>query len=392
MFRKFFILPLLMICCLCPLFISQAASKTEITSVRTATRNDANTPFVRTVVETGKRVTPRLYIDKDGEFVYVTLPNTKIGKNVKKSYKANTNVVSKISLSERGSGTDVVFKVPKAVTKQDVKVFTLPGATDKNKQGARVVIDINDKSGKVKQWSHWNDGKIGINTSAQKKTTGTSMNNKKVTVPSVSVPSYSGSQSYSLTKGLKGKIIAIDPGHGGSDTGAIGAYSQEKDITLAISKKVASLLSNAGASVIMTRTTDVDVYAPYDGAAEELQARCNIANAANADVFVCIHIDSYSTADAKGVTAYYNSKTPYDYSLAKYLHDQNMNATSFPDRGVRTANFYVLLHTNMPATLLELGFISNPGEENALNTEAQQQNFAESIVKGLADYFDHSGK
>ena len=69
-----------------------------------------------------------------------------------------------------------------------------------------------------------------------------------------------------------------------------------------------------------------------------------------------------------------------------------MNATSFPDRGVRTANFYVLLHTNMPATLLELGFISNPTEENALNSEAQQQNFAESIVKGLADYFDNSGK
>ena len=68
-----------------------------------------------------------------------------------------------------------------------------------------------------------------------------------------------------------------------------------------------------------------------------------------------------------------------------------MKATNFQDRGIRTANFYVLLHTNMPATLLELGFISNPGEEKALNTEAQQQNFAESIVKGLADYFDNNG-
>ena len=56
-----------------------------------------------------------------------------------------------------------------------------------------------------------------------------------------------------------------------------------------------------------------------------------------------------------------------------------MKATNFSDRGVKTANFYVLLHTNMPATLLELGFISNPGEEQALNTEAQQQNFAERL-------------
>ena len=92
-----------------------------------------------------------------------------------------------------------------------------------------------------------------------------------------------------------------------------------------------------------------------------------------------------------GVTAYYNPKTQYDLGLAKYIHQQNMKATSFPDRGVDTANFYVLLHTNMPATLLELGFISNPAEEKALNTETQQDNFAESIVKGLADYFDHNG-
>ena len=74
-----------------------------------------------------------------------------------------------------------------------------------------------------------------------------------------------------------------------------------------------------------------------------------------------------------------------------YIHLQNMKASNFPDRGVKTANFYVLLHTNMPATLLELGFISNPSEEKALNSDAQQQNFAESIVKGLADYFNHNG-
>ena len=187
------------------------------------------------------------------------------------------------------------------------------------------------------------------------------------------------------------RTVVIDPGHGGSDSGAVGTYSKEKDITLAISKKVASLLSAAGANVIMTRTTDVDVYAPYDGAVEELQARCNIANAAKADVFVCIHIDSFDSPSAGGVTAYYNSKTPYDYGLANYIHLQNMKATNFADRGVKTANFYVLLHTNMPATLLELGFISNPNEEKALNSDVQQQNFAESIVKGLADYFNHNG-
>ncbi|WP_300625062.1 N-acetylmuramoyl-L-alanine amidase [uncultured Megasphaera sp.] len=377
--KKLFILPLLMLLCLIPMLPVQAASKAEITSVRTATRNDANVPFVRTVLELDSKVTPRLFIDKDGKYVTVTLPNAKIAKNVEKKYNADRNVVSRISLSQRSSGTDVNIKVPRAVTKSDVNVFTLPG-TDKAKKECRVVIDVNDKSGKVKQWMHWNDAKIGIDNTSLSSTY------------SVKVPSYSSSRSYKLTKGLKDKVICIDPGHGGTDVGAIGKISQEKNITLAISKKIADLLNDAGAKVIMTRTTDVDVYAPYDAAAEELQARCNIANAAKADAFVSVHIDSFSSADARGVTAYYNSKTPHDYSLAKYIHNQNMQATEFPDRGTRTANFYVLLHTNMPAVLLELGFISNPTEERALNSEKQQQNFAESIVKGLADYFNHNGR
>ena len=377
--KRLFILPLLMLLCLVPMLPAQAASKAEITSVRTATRNDANVPFVRTVLELDSKVTPRLFIDEDGKYVTVTLPNAKIAKNVEKKYNADRNVVSRISLSQRSSGTDVNIKVPRAVTKSDVNVFTLPG-TDKAKKECRVVIDVNDKSGKVKQWMHWNDAKIGIDNTSLSSTY------------SVKVPSYSSSRSYKLTKGLNDKVICIDPGHGGTDVGAIGKISQEKNITLAISKKIADLLNDAGAKVIMTRTTDVDVYAPYDAAAEELQARCNIANAAKADAFVSVHIDSFSSADARGVTAYYNSKTPHDYSLAKYIHNQNMQATEFPDRGTRTANFYVLLHTNMPAVLLELGFISNPTEERALNSEKQQQNFAESIVKGLADYFNHNGR
>ena len=83
------------------------------------------------------------------------------------------------------------------------------------------------------------------------------------------------------------------------------------------------------------------------------------------------------------------------YSTEANYHLQTlyaMKATAFPDRGVQTANFYVLLHTNMPATLVELGFISNPSEEKTLNTDAQQQNFAESICQGLSDYFQNSGK
>lgn len=135
MMKRLFILPLLMLLCLVPMLPAQAASKAEITSVRTATRNDANVPFVRTVLELDSKVTPRLFIDEDGKYVTVTLPNAKIAKNVEKKYNADRNVVSRISLSQRSSGTDVNIKVPRAVTKSDVNVFTLPG-TDKAKRNA----------------------------------------------------------------------------------------------------------------------------------------------------------------------------------------------------------------------------------------------------------------
>ena len=76
MLKKIWMLPLIMLICLIPMVSAHAASKTEITNVRTATRNDANTPFVRTVLDVSGKVNPKLYIDNSGEYVFVTLPNT----------------------------------------------------------------------------------------------------------------------------------------------------------------------------------------------------------------------------------------------------------------------------------------------------------------------------
>ena len=140
MLKKLWILPLMLLVFLIPMVSAQAAAKPEITNVRTATRTDANTPFVRTVLDVSGKANPKLYIDNSGEYVFVTLPNTGIGKNVAKSYKPNSNVISRVTLSSRSSSTDVTIKVPRAVTKNDVKVFTLPGATG-SKVSRRVVIE-----------------------------------------------------------------------------------------------------------------------------------------------------------------------------------------------------------------------------------------------------------
>ena len=120
-------IPLLALACLLPFVSVQVQPIRKITSVRVATRNDANTPFVRTVLDVSRKVTPRLYIDKSGKYVTVTLPNAKIDKNVQKQYDANSNVVSRIWLTQRSSGTDLNIKVPRQVTAQDVKVFTAGG-------------------------------------------------------------------------------------------------------------------------------------------------------------------------------------------------------------------------------------------------------------------------
>ena len=250
MLKKLWILPLMLLVFLIPMVSAQAAAKPEITNVRTATRTDANTPFVRTVLDVSGKANPKLYIDNSGEYVFVTLPNTGIGKNVAKSYKPNSNVISRVTLSSRSSSTDVTIKVPRAVTKNDVKVFTLPGATG-SKVSSRVVIDINDKSGKLKQWSHWGDTNIGIKGATKPSQSWKPSSTKQ---PATNVPAYSSSKTYSLTKGLQGKTIAIDPGHGGSDSGAVrNRIPRKRTLPWPFPRKSASPASSAaGANVIMT--------------------------------------------------------------------------------------------------------------------------------------------
>lgn len=104
---------------------------------------------------------------------------------------------------------------------------------------------------------------------------------------------------------LKGKVIVVDPGYGGSDTGAIGPdNTAEKSVTLTIARDLRKLLSDGGATVIMTRTSDRDV--AYDGALDfqELQARVDIANQANADLFISIHADA-SAETVNGTATYF---------------------------------------------------------------------------------------
>ena len=174
--------------------------------------------------------------------------------------------------------------------------------------------------------------------------------------------------------------ICIDPGHGGYDPGAVGPSGlKEKDITLAVSFLVAEKLKAAGQNVVLTRIGDIVTWTP-DG---DLSKRCQVANNFNADVFVSIHCNSATNPAATGTETYHHAASTNGKRLAGAVQGELVAALGLPDRGVKTANFYVLAHTNMPAVLVELAFICNPKEEALLATPSIQEKMAQAIARGV---------
>lgn len=197
-----------------------------------------------------------------------------------------------------------------------------------------------------------------------------------------------GNGNFRTSGGLSGKIITLDAGHGGSDPGAIGSDgTKEKNITLAITKAVKELLENKGAKVYMTRTTDVDVYGPNASDADELQARVNVGEKYNSDLFVSLHINSSVNKNVGGFSTYYYPKTSNDLRIAKSIQDQLTANFGVDDLGVRQANFYVIKRISMPATLVEMCFISNEKELVLMKGKWFQNKTARLIAAGIEKYF-----
>lgn len=191
------------------------------------------------------------------------------------------------------------------------------------------------------------------------------------------------------TDGVTGRTIIIDPGHGGSDSGAIGPSGlMEKDVTLKVSMRLRDMLENSGARVIMTRDTDVDVYGPGASDRQELQARVNVSKfSPGADIFLSVHINAFTSPTAHGTATYYFTGSRSGMRLADYLQNGMVNRIGLYDRGIHEANFYVLKHTDMPAALVELAFITNYSEEDYMRTDEFIDNAAKGICEGLSNYF-----
>ncbi len=220
--------------------------------------------------------------------------------------------------------------------------------------------------------------------------------------------------------GLGVRKIVIDPGHGGKDPGASAFGLIEKDIVLQIARKVAPRLRGlTGAEVILTR--DSDIFIP-------LEERTAIANTNDADLFVSLHINAHPSEKVHGLETYYlnlstnaeamrvaafenatsthqmsdlqdilsdimkNSKINESSRLAGFVHNtlsdgiNDVQGKGFKNLGVKQAPFYVLIGAEMPAILIEIGFITNPNESALLNQDEFLSVVAEEIAKGIESY------
>lgn len=175
---------------------------------------------------------------------------------------------------------------------------------------------------------------------------------------------------------IKNKVVVIDPGHGGQDTGALRGLTLEKDLTLSIALKVREILLECGMKkVLMTRTGDTTI---------SLADRVEYANSKNADIYVSIHINASVKSEIKGIETHYYTERGYE--VAKVIHKELMENISAEDRGLFKSKFYVINHTEAPAVLLELGFISNEQERTSLTSEKRQTDSAQAIADGIINY------
>jgi N-acetylmuramoyl-L-alanine amidase len=171
--------------------------------------------------------------------------------------------------------------------------------------------------------------------------------------------------------------VVIDPGHGGSDPGAT-SYSgyYEKNVNLSIARKVASYLENSGIHVIMTRNSDTFI---------ELNDRAEIANRANADLFVAIHCDSHPKSSQNGYTLYVARSASWASKKTATAIEQAMGQTGLASIGIRSEDFRVLVRTTCPAVLVECGYLTNPSEATMLYESDFQDRIARAIANGIVN-------
>jgi N-acetylmuramoyl-L-alanine amidase len=178
-----------------------------------------------------------------------------------------------------------------------------------------------------------------------------------------------------LRAGNSFSTVVIDPGHGGFDRGGIpGQQVPEKMVALDTALRLQKLLERAGLRTVMTRSTDVFV---------PLSVRSAIANAERDAIFVSIHYNASPRSSAHGIETYSNDNR--GAVLAARIQRQIINRVSTVNRGIRSAEYYVLRNCRLPAVLVECGFLTNSSEAQLALTAAYREEVAEQIASGILE-------
>jgi len=187
---------------------------------------------------------------------------------------------------------------------------------------------------------------------------------------------------------LLGKTIYIDPGHGGRDSGAIYKKVYEKDINLIMSKKIEQHLVSKGASVYLTRESDIDLSTTsVNKKRSDLTNRAKLINESKADMYISIHLNSISNSRWQGLQIFYNNKNKENEQIAINLTSYLKQITSNIRESKKENNYYMYKQITIPGILIELGFLSNPNDRYRLTREEHQDKLAKNIADSIEKYY-----
>ena len=408
-----------------PIPVLASPGKTKPAGVVQKIRYWSGGAYTRIVIEQNRSVRFQARELKNPDRLVFDILNARVGDSIDKDpLPVNDGILKQVRASQYAP--DIVRVVLDLASIKSYAAFPLHDPE-------RLVIDVTGEGGITaeSQVSSMDSGTQPQQENTEENKTDTKAEPYSHTTPPVQTPTFKNNDdeklSLSRQMGLKIRTIAIDAGHGGHDPGAIGKNGlKEKMVTLDVAKRLAALVKERlGCEVIMTR--DSDVFIPLD-------QRPFIAKSRGADLFVSIHVNANRKRKARGIETYIQGLqasdreamataarenamstkrlSELDSEIDKILKDLKQDnkleeslqlahtvqaslvGKMMPEQrqvvnlGVKRAFFYVLINTQMPSILAEVGFISNPDEEKQLRKDSYRQSIAEALYQGVKKYID----
>ena len=336
------------------------------------------TPVKKTTTTPAKKVTPKPTTSKAAvkPAVKKAVPAKKVTPKPAASKAAVKPAAKKVTTANKtvSKATTPAKKVtPKPAASKPAVKPVAKKVTTANKTVSKTTTPVKKVTPKPAV------SKTAVKPAAKKVTTA----NKTVSKASTPVKKTTTIKSVKKESYKNDKLIILDAGHGGYDLGCRLSSCNEKSLALSTTLMIKKYLNNMGYRVLLTRSRDIFI---------SLKRRTEIANETKSKLFVSIHYNAAKNTDAKGIEVfYYKSKdkwrTGSSKKLAVRVLSKLIDRTGAKNRGVKDGNFFVIRETNMPAVLIEGGFITHENERSLLKDSGYREKIARGIAEGIDSYF-----